>query len=178
MRIEDMTALGERERMQAAQILSESLPLGWATTELARQELGQLMTPDNAVLAVLQEGQVVGWGSIQPAYEGHVYELHPLCVKGEARGQGIGRQLLSVLEAIAREMGALTLLVASDDDGELGLTSLAGQDLYDDLPEQLARFAPGRHATQFYLKMGYTVTGVIPDANGPGRPDILLCKRL
>lgn len=35
-----------------------------------------------------------------------------------------------------------------------------------------------RHPYEFYLKLGYTVVGVIPDANGPGKPDILMATRL
>jgi aminoglycoside 6'-N-acetyltransferase I len=36
----------------------------------------------------------------------------------------------------------------------------------------------GNHPFLFYRKLGYTVTGVVPDANGPGKPDILMSKRL
>ncbi len=30
----------------------------------------------------------------------------------------------------------------------------------------------------FYLGMGYVITGVLPDANGPGTPDIFMSKSL
>ena len=42
----------------------------------------------------------------------------------------------------------------------------------------MERFDSGSHATGFYRRMGYTVIGVIPDANGKGKPDILMAKRL
>jgi aminoglycoside 6'-N-acetyltransferase I len=35
-----------------------------------------------------------------------------------------------------------------------------------------------RHAFEFYQKQGYTIIGVMPDANGRGRPDILMGKRI
>ena len=35
-----------------------------------------------------------------------------------------------------------------------------------------------RHPFQFYRKLGYVVTGVMPDANGRGRPDIYMSKAL
>jgi hypothetical protein len=34
------------------------------------------------------------------------------------------------------------------------------------------------HPFLFYRKLGYVVTGVMPDANGRGRPDIFMSKRL
>jgi aminoglycoside 6'-N-acetyltransferase I len=35
-----------------------------------------------------------------------------------------------------------------------------------------------RHSYEFYQKCGYTIVGVIPDANGIGKPDILMAKRI
>jgi aminoglycoside 6'-N-acetyltransferase I len=35
-----------------------------------------------------------------------------------------------------------------------------------------------RHPYEFYQKLGYVIVGVIPDANGPGKPDILMAKSL
>jgi hypothetical protein len=31
---------------------------------------------------------------------------------------------------------------------------------------------------EFYQKLGYVIVGVIPDANGFGKPDIFMAKRL
>ena len=59
------------------------------------------------------------------------------------------------------------------------MTSLAGVDLYPDPLVHLARLEDVKgHPFRFYLLQGYSVVGVIPDANGPGKPDILLAKRL
>ena len=35
----------------------------------------------------------------------------------------------------------------------------------------------GAHPLGFWQRVGYTVVGVIPDAEGPGKPTILLAKR-
>ncbi|MGH7575687.1 MAG: GNAT family N-acetyltransferase, partial [Longimicrobiales bacterium] len=69
-----------------------------------------------------------------------------------------------------------TLTLGTDDDS--GMTSLAGADLYQDLPQQIAglRDLGDEHPFLFYQKLGYVVTGVMPDANGRGRPDIYMSK--
>lgn len=74
--------------------------------------------------------------------------------------------------------GAFTATLGTDDDS--GMTSLADVDLCDDLPRHISELRDrGRHHPfLFYRKPGYVVTGVLPDANGPGRPDIFMSKRL
>jgi aminoglycoside 6'-N-acetyltransferase I len=53
-------------------------------------------------------------------------------------------------------------------------------DLYADLPRCMAELRDlGRgHPFVFYRKLGYVVTGVMPDANGRARPDIFMSKRI
>ena len=34
------------------------------------------------------------------------------------------------------------------------------------------------HPYEFYQKVGFVLVGVIPDANGPGKPDIVMAKRV
>jgi hypothetical protein len=79
-------------------------------------------------------------------------------------------------EAAAR--GTLTVTLGTDDD--TGITSLADIDLYAEIPRHLAELRDlGRnHPFLFYRKLGFVVTGVMPDANGPGRPDIYMSKPL
>ena len=98
-------------------------------------------------------------------------------VAGAFRRRGIGRALVADLEARAGARGGLTLLVGTDD--ETGQTSLSGVDLYDDLPRRLATVRNLRcHPYGFYRRLGFTIVGVVPDANGPGKPDILMAKRI
>jgi aminoglycoside 6'-N-acetyltransferase I len=53
-------------------------------------------------------------------------------------------------------------------------------DLYQDPARHIAEIRDlGRgHPFGFYQKLGYVITGVMPDANGRGRPDIYMSKRL
>jgi aminoglycoside 6'-N-acetyltransferase I len=41
-----------------------------------------------------------------------------------------------------------------------------------------ARDHSGGHPMSFYRALGFVVTGVVPDANGRGRPDILMSRRI
>jgi aminoglycoside 6'-N-acetyltransferase I len=126
---------------------------------------------------VADHGQVVGWAGGLPQYDGRVWELHPLVVAPARQGRGIGRALVGDLEDRVRERGGLTIVLGSDD--ETAMTSLADVDLYDDLPGRLAgATARKRHPFVFYQKLGFVICGCIPDANGPGKPDILMAKRV
>jgi len=51
--------------------------------------------------------------------------------------------------------------------------------LYENLWEKIRDIRNLKHHPfEFYQKLGYVVTGVVPDANGLGKPDILMAKRL
>ncbi|CAK7018299.1 hypothetical protein [Tissierella sp.] len=68
--------------------------------------------------------------------------------------------------------------LGADDEVNDGETSFANVDLYDNLPMRIENFNPGTHQTGFYMKVGYKIIGVVPDANGIGKPDIWMGKRL
>ncbi|MQC25305.1 MAG: N-acetyltransferase, partial [Chloroflexi bacterium] len=36
----------------------------------------------------------------------------------------------------------------------------------------------GGHPFEFYQRCGFVLVGMLPDANGPGRPDIYMAKRV
>jgi len=177
MEIVNMNQLSEEQVIQAAQILTDSLPIGWPTFQDAMDEIKELLVPGNTMLAAVEDGVVIGFGGIlAPTYSGNVFELHPLAVRKDKRGMGIGRAIVTALEDEARRQGGLTIHLGADD--ELGETSLTNADLYGDLPGNLINFNPGTHQSGFYLRLGYKIIGVMPDANGIGKPDIYFGKRL
>ncbi len=79
---------------------------------------------------------------------------------------------------MARSLGGLTIYLGADDETDDGETSLSGVDLYDDLGGKIQNFQAGTHQSAFYLKLGYQIIGVMPDANGSGKPDIFFGKSL
>jgi aminoglycoside 6'-N-acetyltransferase I len=150
----------------------------WPTLDNAVAEVRKSLKPDRISLVALDaEGRPLGWVGGIPEYHGRVWELHPLVVAPDVRRQGVGRALVQALEDRCRARGAFTLRLGSDD--EASQTTLSGVDLYDDLPGRLAAVEnPGGHPYEFYQRCGFTIVGVMPDANGPGKPDIILAKRL
>ncbi|NLM10007.1 MAG: GNAT family N-acetyltransferase [Clostridiaceae bacterium] len=178
MEIINMIQLNEHQIIQAAQILTDSIPIGWPTLQDALDEIKKLLIPENTLLAAVENDIVLGWGGILPEYNGNVFEIHPLAVRSDRRKQGIGRAIVAALENEARKLGGLTIHVGADDERGDGETSFANVDLFDDLPGKIKSFSPGTHQSGFYLKLGYKIIGVMPDANGIGKPDIFLGKRL
>ena len=185
MKIVNMQTLNEAQRIQAAQMLTDELPLGWATLAEAMEEIVERVDTierdgngESLYLAAMDGDDVLGWTGMLPGYNGKVYELHPLVVRRDKQGLGTGKMLVQALEQAAKERGGITMQLGADDERPGGETSLANVDLYDNLPKHLQEFEPGTHQTAFYIKLGYKIVGVMPDANGIGRPDIYLAKRL
>lgn len=180
--IVDAASLPAEGRQRMAQILVDAFgqhwPGAWPTLEEALEELEDFKDPERICRAALDaDGRVLGWIGGIPEYDGHVWELHPLAVDPPLHGQGIGRALVQDFEAQVRARGGGLVMLGSDDENDM--TSLAGQDLFPDPLQKLAAIqALKPHPFVFYQKLGYALIGVVPDANGPGKPDILMGKRI
>lgn len=153
-------------------------PGAWPDLAAASAEVAECLASERICRAALDEaGALLGWIGAQPAYDGQVWELHPLVVRPESQGRGVGRALVADLEAQVAARGGLTIMLGSDD--EAAMTSLGGLELYPDPLAQLAAIRNlRRHPYEFYQRCGFSLVGVIPDANGPGKPDILMAKRV
>jgi aminoglycoside 6'-N-acetyltransferase I len=169
-------------RAAAARLLvdefREHWPDAWPTLADAEREVELALAPEKVALAALgADGALLGWIGALPMYDGAVWELHPLVVARSAHGRGVGRALVAALEAELHGRGALTLWLGTDD--EAGLTSLGGIDLFPDPIGRLASVESSpAHPLGFYRAVGFSVAGVVPDANGRGKPDILMAKRI
>jgi aminoglycoside 6'-N-acetyltransferase I len=133
--------------------------------------------PASIARVAVEEGKLVGLIGGLLAYHGHVVELHPLVVHPHAQRKGIGRALVAELEREAAKRGAMTMWVGTDDLDSR--TSVGGVDLYPGVLENLSaiRNLCG-HPFEFYKRVGFAMAGVLPDANGFGKPNIFMAKRI
>ena len=171
MQLDDLDPSALAAREQCAQLLvdefREIAPDAWPVIDKARETVDECVLSGPVRLARVDD-MIVGWIGGRHTFS-RVWELHPLVVARAAQRRGIGRALVADLERIVAARGAMTLVLGSDD--EVGLTSLAGIELYPNPLEHLARLEDrGGHAFTFYLKCGFVVTGVVPDANGFWQP--------
>jgi aminoglycoside 6'-N-acetyltransferase I len=128
-------------------------------------------------MAVDEEGVLLGMIGGISQYDGHVWELHPLAVQPDMQGQGIGRALVEDFEEQVHLRGGLTITLGTDDADNM--TSLSNVDLYENLWDQVKNIRNLKgHPFEFYQKMGYVITGIVIDANGIGKPDILMSKKV
>lgn len=168
---------------QAAELLVEGFradwPDAWPRIEDALGELATFAGDDDrfAWAAVDAEGAVLGWVGAIRMYGGNVWELHPMVVHPDHRGRGIGRALVEHLAGQARDAGALTLWLGTDDEAQM--TTLGGAELYPGVLDKLRDLRDlRRHPFGFYQRLGFEIAGVVPDANGAGKPDILMALSL
>jgi aminoglycoside 6'-N-acetyltransferase I len=182
VRIVDLDTSNEVAVRQAAALLVEGFkehwPDAWPNMDAALEEVRESFGEGRISRAAVDEsGAILGWIGGIDSYDGNAWELHPLVVRPDLRRQGIGRALVADLEERVRERGGYTLWLGTDDEG--GMTTVSGVDLYPNVLEHLANIKNLRsHPYEFYERLGFSIIGILPDANGPGKPDIFMAKPL
>ncbi len=182
MRITDLRPGDEATIQQVAKLLVEGFAASWPDylpdTDAALEEVRESFDEGRiSLVALAEDGVALGWIGGISQYHGHVWELHPLVVAVSHQGKGIGRALVTALEERVRERGGLTITLGTDD--VTGQTTLSGVNLLPDVWDHITHIQNLRHHPYaFYQKLGYAITGVVPDANGLGKPDILMAKSL
>src|SRR5687767_758619 len=175
MKIITLTQENEQLVQQAAQLLVDAFrahwPEAWPSLKEGLDEVHEMLDADRICRAAIDDdGNLLGMIGGISQYDGHVWELHPLAVQPHMQGGGIGKILVEDLEEQVRSRGGLTISLGSDDEDSM--TSLSDVDLYEDLWDKIRDIRNlKRHPFEFYKKMGYVITGIVPDANGPGKPD-------
>ena len=181
-RIEDLRPNDDHLIRQVALLLingfKQIAPTAWPDLEIAIAEVSESFAPDRiSLVAVDADGSALGWIGGISHYSGHSWELHPLVVRTDLQGRGIGRALVNDFEQRVIERGATTIFLGTDD--EQGQTSLGNTDLYPDVWTHIRKIRNlRRHPYEFYQKLGFVIVGVMPDANGFGKPDIFMAKRV
>jgi aminoglycoside 6'-N-acetyltransferase I len=147
------------------------------TRPVARAKVLDFLELDGFSRVVRDEtGEIVGWCAGAHAY-GCLWELHPLVVARRSRRQGYGRILIEDLERYVRDRGGLTIQLGTSD--ESNRTSIFGRDVYADIPGAIGNLhATPVHPLDFYRRIGFVVVGIVPDAEGSGKPSILMAKKV
>jgi len=168
------------QRRTAAEILTRAFThssTDWGNPKGAREEVDEVYDEEERLaFAAIESGAVIGWiGAIR--HHEKSWELHPLAVDPAYQRTGVGSQLIQFLESHAAAKHVETIWFGTDDD--FGGTNIHGVDLYPDVLSFISKIKETTgHPVEFYRKHGYIVTGVIPDANGFGKPDIFMAKRI
>lgn len=171
MKIQPLNAESTAEIIE---ILRRSLNLD---TKAAQKTAAEILEPERILFGAAEGGKIVGLVGAMPEYGFTGWELHPLAVLPEYQRRGFGAALVAALEVEVTSRGGVMIFLGSDDEN--GTTSLFGTDLFTDTFGKIAAIKNiGGHPYTFYEKQGYKIVGVFPDANGFGKPDIWLAKRL
>ena len=179
-----ITLLPDNELLihQAAQLLMDAFrehwPDAWPTLDEATKEVHEMLEAERICrIAIDEQGNLLGIIGGIPGYDGHVWELNPLAVQPSMQEKGIGRTLVEDFAELVRQRGGLTITLGSDDEDNM--TSLSNVDLYENLWDKIKNIRNLKgHPFEFYQKLGYVITGVVPDANGRGKPDIIMSKKI
>lgn len=168
-------------RRQAAHVLHATFArLGntcWPDLTTATKEVDECLEVPNLCIGICDDGDLLGWVGLRPMYA-RTWELHPLVVQTDCQGRGIGILLMNQLEKVAREKGIMGIMLGSDD--EHAQTSLSNvlfsqENIFREI-ESIRNVA--RHPFEFYRKCGYIIVGIVPNANGEGKPDIWMWKNI
>ena len=182
MKIITLTTGDDSLIQQAAQLLVDAFREHWAdawpSLEDGLREVHEMLEAERICRAAIDNnGNLIGLIGGISQYDGLVWELHPLAVQPGLQGKGIGKILVEDFEEQVSSRGGLTITLGSDDEDNM--TSLSNVDLYENLWDKVKGIRNLKHHPfEFYQKLGYIITGIVPDANGIGKPDIIMSKRV
>jgi aminoglycoside 6'-N-acetyltransferase I len=154
-------------------------PAWLPTLQDAAETVHDALSPQTLCRVLMDGEKPIAWIAATPQEHG-VWELHPLLVAPAHQRKGHGRTLVAEIERLALAQGARTMILSTAD--AVRATTLGGIDLFVNPLAALADIdvtdAKAGHAYQFWVKVGYSLVGVLPDAEGPGIPSIQCAKLL
>lgn len=181
MKIIDLNSENAKFIQETAKLLHDEFkqnwPGAWPTIESAIKEVKESISANKISRIAIESDNVIGWVGGLPKYDGNVWELHPLVVGAVYQNKGIGRALIKDLEIQVKNRNGLTLWLGTDDEN--GMTSVSEIDVYPNPLQKLINIKNiKKHPYEFYIKCGFSIVGIMPDANGIGKPDIYLAKKI
>lgn len=169
----------EELMLKAAGILKDAfMALGnshWPDLEAALLEVRECAASPNICIGLCDGSELLGWVGLRPMYE-KTWELHPMVVSPGSQRSGVGRTLIAELEKRARELGIIGIALGTDDEHDQTSLSQVDVDSENIFREIINIRNLRRHPFEFYKKCGYSIVGIIPNANGRRKPDIWMWK--
>ena len=171
----DDAALREQLAVIAYEAGAINAPLWLPTLDDAREEVDDATATGQVARVLVDDGGVpIGWACCAHQYDS-VWELHPMLIAPDHHRRGHGTALARDIEHQAAIRGASVLVLGTSDATHA--TSLSDTDLYADPIGALGSLTFKKdHPVRFWQKIGYSVVGVVPDAEGPGIPSISLAR--
>lgn len=162
-------------KREGAELLAESFPQSYS--DCAEEEMYRILEDERIAIMAVEDDLLLGFVGAIPQYSTTGWELHPIVVRKSHQFKGVGSLLIKELEREVKNRGGITIYLGTDD--EFDKTSLSKTDLFEDTFVKIESITNyNKHPYEFYIKMGYRIVGVIPDANGFGKPDIWMAKRV
>lgn len=96
MEILPFDKLNKKYIQQAAELLIACFPQAYS--DCADEEMEAVLEDELVALMAVENGNLIGLVGAIPQYDITGWELHPLAVRSEFRGKGIGSQLVAALE--------------------------------------------------------------------------------
>ncbi|WP_079389637.1 AAC(6')-Ia family aminoglycoside 6'-N-acetyltransferase [Pseudomonas aeruginosa] len=166
---------------QAAEILfdvfSEINPESWPTLQKAKEDVIECLEDERICIGILINNELIGWIGLREMYK-RTWELHPMVIKKTHHSMGFGKILINEIERKAKERDLEGIVLGTDDETyrtSLSMTELNNENIFQEI-KNIRNL--GNHPYEFYKKCGYNIIGVIPNANGKNKPDIIMWKNL
>ena len=161
---------------EAAFLLQDNFEC-WSDMQAAKDEIVKICSVGNITLVAIDDGQVIGLTGARSQYDGNVWELHPIVIRKDKQKSGIGKLLIDALENEVAKRGGITMYLGTDDENNR--TSLSNVDIYENTYYKISNIKNLNGLPfEYYIICGYKIVGNVPVANGYGKPDIMMAKRL
>ncbi|BAK88619.1 aminoglycoside acetyltransferase [Pseudomonas aeruginosa NCGM2.S1] len=171
----------EKYITQAAEILFDVFSHinfdSWPSLQKATETVIECISAENICIGILINDELCGWVGLREMYK-KTWELHPMVIKKKHQNKGFGKILIFETEKKAKERNLEGIVLGTDDETfrtTLSMSELNNENIFHEI-KNIKNLK--NHPFEFYEKCGYSIIGVIPNANGKNKPDILMWKNI